>query len=113
MIQVLVQIATHAAALLLYPGLVATVLFGAAVETIWVRVSDGRWVLPDVRWRRPSAVLSTLAIASMLAAVQMSSPFHPVPSERRNLLIPAGTLGVPLLARLSLRAALLAGPRLV
>src|SRR5260370_13836041 len=91
MIQVLVQIATHAAALLLYPGLVATVLFGAAVETIWVRVSDGRWVLPDVRWRRPSAVLTTLALASMRSAVQLSPPFHPVPPGHRNPLIAAAT----------------------
>src|SRR5260370_18044360 len=80
MIQVLVQIATHAAALLLYPGLVATVLFGAAVETIWVRVSDGRWVLPDVRWRPPSAVLPSLYLFAVSASRLTARALHPPPS---------------------------------
>src|SRR5260370_28371128 len=113
MIQVLVQIATHAAALLLYPGLVATVLFGAAVETIWVRGSDGRWVLPDVRWRRPSAVVTTVALASMPSSGLGSAPFNPLPPEQRNLGIASGTLAVPLSADVAPRGRPVRRPRLL
>lgn len=113
MIQVLAQIATHAAALLLYPGLVATVLFGTVVESVWVRVSAGHWVRPEVRWRRPSAVLTTVAIASLLASVQISAPFNPVPSEERNVIIAAIALGLTVWAELALGTELFGEPGLL
>src|SRR5438445_12060058 len=94
MTQILGQLATHIAALLLYPGLLTVVLFGTVVEAVWVRISEHRWVMPEVRWHRPSAVLATVAIASMLASVQMSAPFNLVPSEERNLIIAAVALGL-------------------
>jgi hypothetical protein len=112
-IQVLGQIATHAIALLLYPGLVATALFGAAAESVWVRVSENRWVAPDVRWRRPSAVLTTVAIASMLASVQLSAPFNAVPSEERNLIIAAVAMAITAWAALALGIELFGEPGLL
>ncbi|HEV2238128.1 MAG TPA: hypothetical protein VGR57_15815, partial [Ktedonobacterales bacterium] len=87
MIQVLGQLATHTVALLLYPGLVMIALFGTAAESLWVRVSEARWVRPDFLWRRPSPVLTTVALSAMLAAVQMSAAFNLVPSDERNLII--------------------------
>src|SRR5260370_38394336 len=88
MIQFLAQLATHSAALLLYPGLVTMAVFGSAAESIWVRVSEKRWVLPELPWHRPSAVLAAVGLASMLPSVQLSAPFNPVPAAERNL-VPA------------------------
>src|SRR6266852_99106 len=102
MTQILGQLATHTAALLLYPGLVAAVLFGTAIETVWVRVSEHHWVMPELRWHRPSAVLATVAIASMLASVQLSAPFNLVPSDERNLVIAAVALGLTVWVELAL-----------
>ena len=76
MIQALAQLATHALALLLYPGLVTMALFGVGVESVWMRVCEHRWVMPDLRWHPPSAVLTTVTIAAMLASVQLSPPFQ-------------------------------------
>ena len=50
MIQILAGIATHAVALLLYPGLAATVAFGALVELGWMRLSQR-----ETGWRLHSA----------------------------------------------------------
>src|SRR5467141_641857 len=105
MIQVLGQLATHTVALLLYPGLVMIALFGTAAETVWVRVSEGRWVRPDFPWRRPSPVLTTVALSAMLAAVQMSATFNLVPSDERNLFIAAIALGLTVWVELALGTA--------
>lgn len=113
MIHFLVQLATHSAALLLYPGLVTIAVFGGAVESVWVRISERRWVPPEFPWRRPSAVLTTVAISSMLAAVQLAAPFNPVPSEERNLIIAAISLGLIVWAELVLGVELFAEPGLV
>src|SRR5437879_12849867 len=94
MTQILGQLATHTAALLLYPGLLTVVLFGTVVEAVWVRISEHHWVLPEVRWHRPSALLATVAIASMLASVQTSAPFNLVPSEERYLIVATIALGL-------------------
>jgi hypothetical protein len=113
MIQVLAQLATHAAALLLYPGLVMIALFGTAAESVWVRVSERRWVRPDFPWRRPSPVLTTVALATMLAAVQMSAPFNLVPSVERNLIIAAIGLGLTVWVELALGTEMFAEPGLL
>lgn len=89
MTQALAQLATHTAALLLYPGLMAIAVFGGAAESVWVRVSERRWVLPELPWHRPSALLTTVALSSMIASVQLSAPFNPVPSDERNLIVAA------------------------
>src|SRR5258708_16751520 len=89
MIQFLAQLATHTVALLLYPGLATMALFGSGAESIWVRVSEKRWVPPELPWHRPSAVLATVALSAMLASVQLSAPFNPAPSDEPNLLLAA------------------------
>lgn len=102
MTQVLARLATDTAALLLYPGLLTVVLFGGAVESAWVFVTDRRLESPRQLWRRPSAVQSTVVIASMLASVQLSAPFNPVPSEERNLIIAAICVGLIVWTELAL-----------
>jgi hypothetical protein len=113
MIQFLAQLATHTVALLLYPGLATMALFGSAAESIWVRVSEKRWVLPELPWHRPSAVLATVALSSMLASVQLSAPFNPVPSDERNLIVAAIALGLTVWAELALGIELFGEPGLL
>jgi hypothetical protein len=113
MSQFLAQLATHIAALLLYPGLVAMAVFGSAAESIWVRVSEKRWIPPEVPWHRPSAVLATVGLSSMLASVQLSAPFNPVPSDERNLIVAAIALGLTVWAELALGIELFGEPGLV
>ena len=113
MSQFLIQLATHTAALVLFPGLVTIAVFGSAAESIWVRVSEKRWVPPEVPWHRPSAILTTVALASMLASVQLSAPFNPVPSEERNLIVAAIALGLTVWAELALGIELFGEPGLL
>lgn len=113
MSRILVELATHSAALLLYPGLVMIVLFGSAAECVWVRIIARRWVLPEFPWHRPSAVLTTVAIASTLGAVQLAAPFNPVPSEERNLIVAAISLGIIVWTELALGAELFGEPGLL
>ena len=113
MTQVLVQLATHSAALLVYPGLLMAAIFGTAVEIVWVRISEHHWVLPEVRWHRPSALLATVAIASMLASVQTSAPFNLVPSEERNLIVATIALGLAAWVELALGIELFGEPGLL
>jgi hypothetical protein len=100
--QALAQLATHTAALLLYPGLLTIALFGGAIESVWVYLTERRWESPRQLWRRPSAVQSTVVIASMLASVQVSAPFNPVPSDERNLIIAAICIGLIVWTELAL-----------
>src|SRR6266851_4963477 len=113
MTRILVQIATHSAALLLYPGLVTIAVFGSAAESVWVRVSERRWVGPEAPWHRPSAVLITVALASILAAVQLAAPFNPVPSDERNLIVAAISLGIIVWAERTLGLELFGEPGLL
>src|SRR6267143_4993622 len=113
MTQILGQLATHTAALLVYPGLLMAAVFGTAVKIVWTRISEHHWVMPEVRWHRPSAVLATVAIASMLASVQMSAPFNLVPSEERNLIIAAVALGLAAWVELALGIELFGEPGLL
>lgn len=102
MTQVLTQLATHTAALVFYPGLLTIVLFGSVAESTWLYVTYRRWASLRQLWRRPSAVQSTVVIASMLASVQLSAPFNPVPSEERNLIIAAVCIGLIVWTELAL-----------
>jgi hypothetical protein len=113
MSQFLAQLATHTAALVLYPGLVTMAVFGSAAESIWVRVSEKRWIPPEVPWHRPSAVLATVALSSMLASVQLSAPFNPLPSDERNLVVAAIALGLTVWAELALGIELFGEPGLL
>ena len=113
MIQVLSQVATHSAALVFYPGLLTIAIFGGAAEFAWVRLSQGVWSRPDSGWRRPSALLITVALASMLAAVQMAVPFNPMPSEERSVVVAAIALGWTVWAELALGVELFGEPGLL
>ncbi len=113
MTQLLTQLATHSMALLFYPGLLVIAAFGSAAESAWVRVSEGRWVRPEFPWHRPSAVLTTVALSSMLASVQLAAPFNPVPSEERNLIVAAICLGLIVWAELALGIELFSEPGLL
>jgi hypothetical protein len=112
-IQVLSAIATHTLALLVYPGLLMVAVFGSGAEIVWARVSQGRWVFPDVRWRRPSTVQATVALCTMLAAVQLAAPFNPVPSEERNLIVTALALAFTVWVELALTLELVPEPGLL
>src|SRR6266849_1600408 len=113
MTQFLAQLGTHIAALLLYPGLVTMAVFGSTAESIWVRVSEKRWVPPELPGHRPSAVLATVALSSLLASVQLSAPFNPVPSDERNLIVAAIALGLTVWAELALGVELFGEPGLL
>ena len=113
MIQVLSALATHSLALLLYPGLVMVAVFGGIVETAWTAVRRGEWVWPERPRRRPTPVLATIALCSILAAVQMAAPFNPVPSEERNVVIAVMALAFTAWAELALTVELVPEPGLL
>src|SRR5260370_13247944 len=113
MIQVLGQLATPTVGLLLYPGLLMIALFGTAAEGVWVRVSEGRWVRPDFPWRRPSPVLTTVALSAMLAVGQRSAAFNLVPADELTLIIAAIALGLTVWVELALGSEMFAEPGLL
>lgn len=113
MSQVLAALATHSLALVLYPGLLTVVVFGGAAEIAWVRASQGAWGLPDLLRLRPSPVLATVALCSILAAVQLAAPANPVPSNERNLVIVAVALAFTAWVELALTVELVPAPGLL
>jgi hypothetical protein len=58
-------------------------------------------------------VLATVALSSMLASVQLSAPFNPVPSDERNLIVAAIALGLTVWAELALGIELFGEPGLL
>lgn len=113
MIQVFAGIATHAVALLLYPGLAAMVAFGAIVELAWRRVGRRDLELPQLPRRRPSPVVATVLVCSVLAAVQLAAPLNPVPGEERSVVIAAIALAFTAWAELALTVEFVAEPGLL
>jgi len=113
MIQVLAGMATHTLALVVYPGLLTALVFGGLVEMGWMRISTGRWLMPDWRWRRPTPVLATVIVCSILADVQLAAPFNPVNSEERSVVVAAIALAFTAWAELALTVELVAEPRLL
>lgn len=113
MSQVLSALATHSLALVIYPGLLTVAVFGGAVESAWVRISQGVWGLPDLAKLRLSPVLATVALCSILAAVQLAAPFNPVPSVERNLIIVAIALAFTAWAELALTVEFVPAPGLL
>ena len=112
MIQTLVSIATHAVALLLYPGLATMLAFGAVVEIAWMRVSTREWERPVAPRRRVTAVLATVALCSVLAAVQLAAPFNLVPGDERNVVLAVVALAFTTWAVLALTVEFVAAPGL-
>jgi hypothetical protein len=90
-------LALDTAALLVYPGLVACVIFGLAAEFAAARLLGGRPALPSGLWQAlRTATIAPLAAAAallaLLAASQVALPFSPVAAPERNVLIAAVAL---------------------
>jgi hypothetical protein len=90
MTQTLTALATHSLALVVYPGLLAILVFGFAAELVWTRSGQGGWALPARE--RPTPLVATVALFSILVAVQLAAPFNPVPSAERNVIVAAVAL---------------------
>ena len=113
MAQVLSALATHALALVLYPGLLTGAVLGGLAEVAWVSLSGGGWSRSDLPWRRPTPVLAAVLVCSILAAVQLAAPFNPVPSEERSVVVAVIALAFTAWAELALTVELVAEPRLL
>ena len=124
MTQILSALATHSLALAVYPGLLTILVLGFAAEIAWTRITQGRWVLPSPlggEWvgkglparDRPSPVVVTVALFSMLVAVQLAAPFNPVPSVERNVIVAAIVLAFTLWAELALTQEFMPAPGLL
>lgn len=113
MTQILTALGTHTLALVVYPGLLATVVLGGVAEIAWTRITTGGWTSPDLPRRRPTPVLATILLGSSLAAVQLAAPFNPVPSEERSVVVAAVALALTAWAELALTVELVAEPRLL
>ena len=112
MITLLTGIAMHAVALLLYPGLLTMVVFGALVELAWMRISGGGG-LPDLPRRRPTPVVATVAVCAVVAAVQVAAPLNPVPGAERSVVLAAVGLSFTAWAELALTVEFVAEPGLL
>lgn len=113
MIAILTGIATHAAALLLYPGLATMVAFGLAAELVWRRLSSGDRAWAELPRRRPSPVVATVAVSGAVAAVQLAAPLNPVPGDERSVVLAAVALAFTAWAGLALTVDFIAEPGLL
>jgi hypothetical protein len=113
--QILSALATHSLALVLYPGLLTIVVFGVAMEVGWTRVAKGRgtWILPATAREMRSPVVATVALFSILVAVQLAAPFNPVPSAERNVIVAAIVLAFTVWAGLALSVEFVPAPGLL
>jgi hypothetical protein len=109
----LLGIATHAVAVLLYPGLATMVAFGAVIELVWMRASASLWDRPDLPRRRPSPVVGIIALCSVVAAVQTAAPLNPVPGDERSIVLAAVGLAFTAWAELALTVEFVAEPGLL
>jgi NADH:ubiquinone oxidoreductase subunit 6 (subunit J) len=109
--QILSAIATHSLALVVYPGLLTISAFGLIAEIAWTRVRHGAWVRPARE--RPSLVVATVALFSMLVAVQLAAPFNPLPSAERNVIVAAIVLASTLWVELALSVEFVPAPGLL
>jgi hypothetical protein len=100
--QILSAIATHSLALVVYPGLVTVAVFGFVLEVVARRVALGVWTFRPPPGERPSPVVATVALFSVLVAVQLAAPFNPVPSVERNVIVAAIVLALTVWVELAL-----------
>lgn len=112
MSQLLAAAASHAIALVLYPGLVTLVPVGVAIEALWSATSGGAQ-MPPVRLTRPLIVNVAVALLAVLAVVQTGAPFNPVAPAERNAVIAVAALGFTAWAELALDPELVATPGLL
>jgi hypothetical protein len=113
MTQVLSALATHSLALVVYPGLLTVVAFGVVVEIVSRRVALGAWSFRVPGWERPSPALATVALFSILVAVQLAVPFNPVPSVERNVIVAAIVLAFTVWVELALTVDFVPAPGLL
>ncbi|HET9782807.1 MAG TPA: hypothetical protein VFR33_13625 [Candidatus Dormibacteraeota bacterium] len=113
MIDLLLGIASHAVALLLYPGLATMVAFGLVAELVWMRLSSREWELPELPRRRPSPVVGIVALCAVVAAVQTAAPLNPVPGDERSIVLAAVGLAFTAWAELALTVEFVAAPGLM
>src|SRR6202158_3617068 len=113
MTRLLAALATHALALVLYPGLLTCAVFGGLAEIAWISITAGGWSWADLPRRRPTPVLATVLVCSILAAVQLAAPLNPVPSEERSVVVAAIALAFTAWAELALTIELVPEPRLL
>jgi len=113
MIQILSGVATHAVALLLYPGLAAILAFGGLVELVWMRLSVPEPGWPELSRRRPTPVAGTIAVGAILASVQLAAPYNLVPGEERSIVLAAVGLAFTVWAELALTVEFVAEPGLL
>src|SRR3977135_3956924 len=111
MTQLLSALATHTLALVIYPGLLTAAVFGWLVEAAWMRITQGGLTWPDFTRRRPTPVLATVIVCSILTDVQLAAPFNPVPSDERSVVVAAVALAFTVWAELALTVELVAEPR--
>jgi hypothetical protein len=109
--QILSSLAAHSLALVVYPGLLTIAFFGLGAEIVWTRVRQGAWVMPARE--RLSVVVATVALFSMLVAVQLAAPFNPVPSAERNVIVAAIVLAFTVWAELALAVEFVPAPGLL
>lgn len=113
MAQVFAALAAHSVGLVVYPGLITAILVGYPAEITWAAISSGRWSWPEIRRRRPTPVLATVVVCSILADVQLAVPFNPVPSDERSVVVAAIALAFTAWAELALTVEHVAEPRLL
>jgi len=113
MTQLLSALASHALALVAYPGLLTAAVFGGLAEGAWMRITRGGWSWPDFPRRRPTPVLATVIVCSILTDVQLAAPFNPVPSDERSVVVAAVALAFTVWAELALTVEHVAEPRLL
>lgn len=113
MIAFLLGVATHAVALLLYPGLAAMIAFGALVELAWMRLTTKESVRTELPRRRPPPTVATIAVCAVVAAVQLAAPLNPVPGAERSIVLAAVGLAFTAWADLALTVEFVAEPRLL
>ena len=113
MTQILGGLATHAAALLLYPGLLTVAASGLVIEILWSVISRGSELLPRFRVSRPQVVHVAVALLAVLAVTQTAAPFNPVPPPERNVIIAVVALGFAAWAELALDPELVGAPGLM
>lgn len=113
MTQLLSAIATHAIALVVYPGLLTAGLFGLLVEIAWSTYARGSLVIPTLRLGRPPVVQVAVALLAVLAAVQVAAPLNPIPPAERNLIVAAAAIGFTAWSELALDPELVARPGLL
>lgn len=111
MIQFLASVASHALALVIYPGLLVAAAFGGIAEAVWVRLTHGVW--PERPRRRPTTLVSTVGLCAILAAVQLAAPFNPMPADERSVVVAAAALAFTVWAGLALTIESVAEPGLL